>query len=485
MKATKLFLVVFTLFAFSACTKFSDDFSGNYGYSNSSGGDRYNDFEENPFIRVLDCPISTFGIDADGASYANVRRFLMDDNQIPSKGAIRTEELINYFDLDYPYDDPSHSVNLNGEVCQCPWDTANKLIRIGIKGKPIASSDLPPSSFVFLIDVSGSMNSSDKLDLLKSGFKLFVDQLTSDDRVAIVSYAGKAETVLTSTPGSEKTTIKNAIDGLGSGGGTAGAQGIITAYEIAQQNYISNGNNRIVIGTDGDFNIGPSNQDELIELIKEKRDLGIYLTVLGVGRGNLNDGTMEQIANNGNGNYEYIDKVQQLNKVFIYDYSKFYTVAKDCKVQVVFNPNIVDSYRLIGYENRLLEAEDFENDTIDAGEIGADQNITALYEIIPVDNANKEAPAFTIDFRYKEPGNTSSILMQLLVYDTGKTFFQSSNFMRFTASIAGFSMLLRNSMYLGTTSYDKVLTWLNTVSLTDEHGFKAELKNLVNKAKKL
>jgi len=268
MKATKLFLIVIIIGAITSCGKYGSD--NEAGYINfPQNGDKYYEYEENPFVKVSDQPISTFAIDADGASYANVRRFIQLDNQIPPKGAVRTEELINYFNLEYPYTDPSHPVNLNGEVSYCPWDTTNKLIRIGIKGKPIATAALPASNFVFLIDVSGSMSSTDKLELLKTGFKLLVDQLSSKDRVAIVTYAGAAKTILGSTSGDNKTTIKNAIDALGSGGGTAGAEGIITAYDIAQQNFIKDGNNRIIIGTDGDFNIGPSSHDELISLIED------------------------------------------------------------------------------------------------------------------------------------------------------------------------------------------------------------------------
>lgn len=448
-------------------------------------GDHYTEQEENPFIEVSKEPVSTFSIDADGASYANVRRFIQQDRQLPPKGAVRTEELINYFQLDYPFDNPQHPIALNGEVSSCPWNSANKLVRIGIKGQPLPAGKRPASNFVFLIDVSGSMSSEDKLDLLKSGFKLFVDGLSAADRVAIVTYAGSAGVVLESTPGNDKTKIKKAIDKLGSGGSTAGAEGIITAYKIAQQNLIAGGNNRIVIGTDGDFNVGPASQTELVALIEEKRELGIYLTVLGVGRGNLNDAMLEQIADNGNGTYEYIDNLAQLKKVFIYDYDKFYTVAKDVKVQVEFNPDNVQSYRLIGYENRVLKQEDFENDKKDAGEIGANQNITALYEIVPKENANtKSAPTFVIDFRYKKPDAESSIPLRLDIFDEAKSFQQSSDFMRFTASVAAFSMLITNSQYKGESSYDQVLSWLNGVKLKDEHGFKAEFKSLVEAAKK-
>ncbi len=449
-------------------------------------GDQYNEYVENPFINVSENPTSTFSTDADGAAYANVRRFLQQDQSIPPTGAIRTEELINYFQLDYAFNNGSHPISLNGEVSECPWNIDNKLVRIGLKGKPITKQNLPASNFVFLIDISGSMASEDKLDLLKNGFKYFVDELSDNDKVAIVTYAGSAGVVLESTHGNEKQKIKNAIDNLGAGGSTAGAQGIITAYEIAQEQFIENGNNRIVIGTDGDFNAGPSSQEELVKLIEEKRDLGIYITVLGVGRGNLNDAALEQIANNGNGTYEYIDTIEQLKKVFIYDYNKFYTVAKDVKIQVEFNPTTVEAYRLIGYENRMLESEDFENDEKDAGEIGSNQNVTALYEIVPKNNSGTQSdPTFTIDFRYKNPNSDTSIPLELNIFDQGKTFNQASDFMKFTSSVASFSMLLSESEYKGTSNFDTILEWLNATNLNDEHGFKAEFKQLVKTAKGL
>lgn len=484
MKITRLLFVLSIFCFFTSCT---DQINSGLPLSEVYtsvilSGDVYNEVEENPFLRVDEFPVSTFSIDADGASYANVRRFIQQENQLPPNGAVRTEELINYFNLDYPYTDASHPIAINGEVSQCPWNAGNKLIRIGIKGKPIPQNELPPSNFVFLIDVSGSMGSEDKLELLKSGFRDFVDVLDASDRVAIVTYAGSAATVLESTPGDQKTTIKDAINSLGSGGGTAGAQGIVTAYEIAQQNLIAGGNNRIILGTDGDFNIGISSQDELVSLIEEKRDLGIFLTVLGVGRGNLNDAALEQIANNGNGTYEYIDTIEQLRKVFIYEYNKFYTVAKDVKVQVEFNTSNVLEYRLIGYENRLLNQEDFEDDSEDAGEIGANQNITALYEIVPATILAPNAPTFSIDFRYKNPDSDTSIPLNLNIFDTNTSFNASSSFMKFTAGIAAFSMLITDSQYKGSSSYDEVLNWIDAATLSDPYNFKSEFRNLVQTA---
>ncbi len=473
-----------------ACLCVSCDADGDYlngvSYEYYDGaledGNQYIDNPENPFIETTENDTSTFSVDADGGSYANTRRYITQLNQLPPSAAVRTEEFLNYFKLDYPYTDTSHPVNVNGEISDCPWTTGHKLVRIGLQGKPIDYSNVN-SNYVFLIDVSGSMNSEDKLTLLKEGFKSLVDELDDDDKVAIVTYAGDAAVMLSATYASEKTVIKNAIDNLGTGGGTAGAQGILTAYDIAEANFIENGNNRIIIGTDGDFNIGISNHDELIELIETKRETGIYLTVLGVGYGNLNDATLEQIANKGNGNYEYIDSEEQLKKVFLYDFNKFFTVAKDVKVQVVFNPEMVFSYRLIGYENRLLSEEDFEDDEEDAGEIGADQNITALYEIVPATGiTSMNVKSFTIDFRYKEPDSDTSIPMTLDVFDEQHTFENASDNMKFVASLASFSMLLKDSAYKGTTSYQEVLNWIANCNLTDTHGFKQEYTEIVTQA---
>jgi Ca-activated chloride channel family protein len=454
------------------------NYSLNDGLYFEGGGDRFNDFEENQFISVADQPVSAFSIDADGASYAYVRRMINAGEDVP-KAAVRTEELINYFPLNYDQPAGGAPIAVNGEVADCPWAEGHKLIRIGLQGKTIPS--LPPSNIVLLIDVSGSMSSDDKLELLKEGFEILVDQFDAQDRIAIVTYAGSAGVVLESTPGDEKTKIKKAIQKLGSGGSTAGAEGIITAYEIAQEHFITGGNNRIIIGTDGDFNVGASSQEELVSLIEEKRELGIFLTVLGVGTGNLNDGMLEQIADNGNGTYEYIDNLEQAKKVFVYDFGKLYTVAKDVKVQVVFNPDIVSQYRLIGYENRLLTEEEFETDSTDAGEIGAGQNITALYEIIPTNSGLDNVPTFTIDFKYKEPGSEVSIPLQLGIFDEGKSFSQASEHLRFTSSVAAFGMLLRQSAFSGNASYEKVTGWANGSMSYDPNGFREEFVELVGK----
>jgi Ca-activated chloride channel homolog len=448
-------------------------------------GDRYNEIVENPFVKVAEQPVSTFSIDADGASYSNTRRFIQ-ENYKPPVDAVRTEELINYFPLDYPNNNPGHPVSLNGEIAACPWAEGHKLIRIGIRGKDIPSTQLPAANFVLLIDVSGSMSSPDKLDLLKEGFMNLVDEFSDSDQIAIVTYAGSAGVVLESTSGSEKGKIKSAIASLGSGGSTAGAAGIVKAYEIAREHYIEGGNNRVILGTDGDFNLGISSEDELVKLIESQRDTGIFLTILGVGRGNLNDGALEQIANKGNGNYEYIDQIEQANKVFIYEYNKFFTVAKDVKVQVEFNPDLIEAYRLIGYENRLLEEDDFEDDTKDAGEIGAGQTITALYEIIPRSIPDtRYIPAFTFQFRYKNPDENTSIPLSLDIYDEGLAFLSASNSMVFTASVAGFGMLLRDSQYKGSLSYDRLLEWTSGTLSFDPHGYREEFRTLIQRVRNL
>ena len=473
------------LVAFFMAGCYGIDNLGPYYEFSEFSGDRYAPFDENPFVNVADEPVSTFSTDADGASYANVRRFLT-ESMLPPKAAIRIEEMINYFPLNYEDDNSDHPISLNGEVSQCPWTPGNKLIRIGIKGRTIPENELPPSNIVLLIDVSGSMTSDDKLPLLKKGFNLLVDEFTAQDRIAIVTYAGSAGVVLQSTPGDQKSKIKNAINSLGSGGSTAGAAGLVTAYEIAQANLIEGGNNRVILGTDGDFNVGIYDEDELVNLIESKRDLGIFFTAIGVGRGNLNDSMMEKISNHGNGTYEYIDNLEQAKKVFVYEFNKFYAVAKDVKVQVEFNPALVEAYRLIGYENRALENEDFEDDQKDAGEISAGQNVTALYEIKPHANvaaAAKLNPTFTLRFRYKEPDEDESHLLLLDVHDQNTSFSSASENMILTGSIAGFGMMLRDSQYKGDLTYSQLLTWSSQALQYDPHNYRKELRSLISLAR--
>lgn len=467
----------------SSADVFSNGNANGEAYPPDFSGESYNNIVENPFVNTTNETTSTFSIDADGASYSNTRRFL-ENNQLPPKDAIRTEELVNFFTFDYP-ESGQHPISLNGEISTCPWNNNNRLVRIGLKGKDIARNELPATNFVFLIDVSGSMKSEDKLELLKEGFIEFVDFMRPDDHIAIVTYAGTSGVLLPSTPASERTNIKEAIAKLGAGGSTAGAKGIKTAYEIAEKNFIVGGNNRIILGTDGDFNVGISTQDALVELIEEKRESGIFLTILGVGTSNLREGQMEQMANHGNGNFEYLDNVDQAKKVFIEEFKKFYTVAKDVKIQIEFDPSRIKAYRLIGYENRVLENEDFEDDTKDAGEIGANQTITALYEVIPNVESRNPGTSVTVDFRYKLPASDISQPIQLAIEDNFKKFEEASENMRFAAAVASFGLLIRDSQYKGNTSFDKISTWAKAAKTFDPNDHRAAFINLVEKAKGL
>lgn len=468
-------------FLFVSC---GEDYNGGNYYTGDwyEGGEmasseKYKDYEENPFVTVAEQPVSTFSIDADGASYANMRRFLY-LGQTPPKASVRIEEYLNYFTYDYPEPTAGENVALVSELTTCPWSSTHHLIRLGMKGKTIPLAELPNSNYVFLIDVSGSMSSPDKLQVLKSGFKTMVDNLRAQDRIAIVTYAGEAGVHLKSTAGSEKAKIKDAIDKLGAGGSTAGGAGIEAAYKIAEDNFVKGGNNRVILGTDGDFNVGMTSTEDLIKLIEKKRETGIYLTVLGVGEGNLNDHMMEQIANKGNGNYEYIDNAKQIQKVFTHELQKFYTVAKDSKIQVNFNASRVKSYRLIGYENRSLNKEDFENDSTDAGEIGSTQTITALYEVELVAGTSSEAYA-TFDFRYKKPGEEVSRLLTHSIASAPVAIASASENTRFAASVAAFGLLMKQSEYKGTASKQLVLDLCKTATGFDPNGYRKEFLELV------
>ena len=456
------------------------DFDDNNGINTSPTS---NKITENPFIKVEDEDISTFSIDADGASYSTVRRYL-NGSSMPNPDAIRTEEMVNYFNYSYLEPMENHPISLEGEVSSCPWNEEHKLIRIGIKGKSINLEEAPASNIVFLIDVSGSMRPDDRLPLLQKGLKKFVDQIRADDKISIVTYAGNAGVVLEPTSGAEKDKIKDAIDNLESGGSTNGEGGIIEAYKQAEKNIIDCGNNRVIVASDGGFNVGVTNQDDLVSLIEEKRELGIFLTIVGVGS-HVNEALLEPIANNGNGNYEYLDNEDQLDKVFIDEYNKFYTVAKDVKVQVQFNPSLIEQYRLIGYENRLLSTEEFLDDSKDGGEIGAGQSITALYEIVPTSNVDRSPPAFTIDFRYKDPKSSTSRGLDLNIRDNDTSFEFASDNHRFASAVASFGLLLRDSEYKGETSYDKIYEWARSSKSFDPFGYKNEFLDLIDLAKDL
>ncbi len=464
----------------------TNDVNGSGGSIPSEAGPNYNGIVENPFVVTQDEHISTFSIDADGAAFSNIRSYLAQDI-LPPADAIRTEEVVNYFNYSYPNPVGEHPISLEGEISDCPWNLDHKLMRIGIKGKDIPPFYFPPSNIVFLIDVSGSMGAPEKLEMLKEGFKLYVDQIRPIDKIGIVTYASSPGVLLEPTSGTDenKAFIKSQIDKLGASGSTNGEGGILTAYDLAVENFVEDGNNRVVLGTDGDFNVGISDQDELIELIEEKRELGVFLTVLGVGSRIYNEGAMEQLANNGNGNFEYLDNLEQLEKVFVDEYNKFFTVAKDVKIQVNFNPAVVKEYRLIGYENRLLQTEDFEDDKKDAGEIGAGQSITALYELVLESGETTNVPAIDVDFRYKHPNEDASILINYSIKDEGNSFEQSTDSHQFAAAAASFGLLLRDSEYKGEVNYELIYKWANNSGEIDPFGYKQIFLDLVNKADNL
>ena len=414
----------------------SFDYGDNYyvgDYFPEVAGENYAEYEENPFVSTALQPVSTFSVDADGGSFANVRRIL-NQGTMPPKYAVRIEEFLNYFTFDYPAPSGEDNLALNAEMSTCPWNAEHYMLRLGIRGKDLDDTQRRHSNYVFLIDVSGSMY--EDLPVLKEGFCRLMDSLTEDDFVSIVVYAGADKVILGSTPVSDanRAMIKSRIRSMEAGGSTAGADGIKTAYELAQENFIEGGNNRIILGSDGDFNVGMSSVEALKELISTKRDSGIYLTTLGVGYGNYNDAMMEQLADCGDGTYEYIDSPEEIERVFVENFSRFFPAADDVKIQVSFNPEAVGSYRLIGYENRTLENDDFEDDGKDAGEIGSGQTITALYELILNPEVNHGMSYLTFDVRYKKPGQSESRPLSLELKDAPAAWEDASENMRFALS---------------------------------------------------
>ena len=446
-----------------------------------SGGDKFDEIVENDFIKTSDQNVSTFSIDADGATYAYMRKCLR-NGQLPSPNAVRIEEYLNYFTFDYPDPTGDHTVAINGEVGECPWNPDHKLIRLGIKGKSLATNQMPAANYVFLIDVSGSMNQNDKLPLLKEGLITLTDRLNPTDRVSIVTYSGSVKLLLESTLASDAAAIKKAISKLGASGSTAGGAALKMAYEEALANYIEGGNNRVIMGTDGDFNVGVTSTEALVEMVQDYASKGIYLTVCGFGSGNLNDSMMEQISNKGNGTYEYIDSEDELSKVFVNERSKFQAVTNDSKVQVTFDKDKVDSYRLIGYENRVMANEDFEDDTKDAGEIGAGQTITALYEISPAEGSNCEGALAVFDFRYKKMLGEESIPLTLEITATDALDAVPTE-LRFAAGVAAYGMVLRDSKYKGTATFDMAYELVGERLSFDKYGYRAQLQELIKKAK--
>ncbi len=459
----------------------------------------YSKINENGFKNAKIDPLSTFSIDVDRASYSNIRRFI-NQGELPPADAVRIEEMVNYFEYDYPQPTDEHPFSINTEYSECPWQKDHKILHIGIQGKKISTENLPPSNLVFLLDVSGSMAEPNKLPLVKAAFKLLVNNLREKDRVAIVVYAGAAGIVLPSTKGSQKDKIIDAINSLVARGSTAGGEGITLAYKVAWENFIKNGNNRVILATDGDFNVGISNENELENFIVEKRKTGIFLTCLGFGMGNYKDSKIEILADKGNGNYDYIDDLMEANKVFVNEFGgTLFTIAKDVKIQIEFNPAKVQSYRLVGYEKRLLNNEDFKDDTKDAGELGSGHTVTAVYEIIPVGVKSKYTPDVdplkyqnkktendeasdeiaTVRFRYKKPDGDKSIEMVHPIADKCKTFETASDNIRFSSAVTMFGMILRNSEFKGTSSFQDVADIADNARGKDKDGYRGEFVRLV------
>jgi Ca-activated chloride channel family protein len=443
----------------------------------------YAAIRESGWVAALTERKSTFSIDVDRASYSNVRRFI-NSGQLPPVDAVRIEELINYFPYADREPDGGAPFAVTSDVASCPWNRDHRLLRIGVRGRSIPEWERKPNNLVFLLDVSGSMASPDKLPLVKTAFRMLIDQLRGDDTVAIVVYAGAAGLVLEPTPGSDKDLIHDAIERLEAGGSTAGGEGILLAYKTAREHFNARGNNRVILATDGDFNVGVSSEQDLQQLIEEQRSHGVFLTVLGFGRGNLQDSKMELLADKGNGNYAYVDSELEARKVFVEELGgTLFTIAKDVKLQVDFDPARVARYRLIGYENRILATEDFDDDTKDAGELGSGHTVTALYELEPVRDARGEIARLSL--RYKEPQQDSSRLIETRIVDSGKDFESASADLRFAAAVASYGMLLRNSEHRGTATFEDVIALARTSQGPDEAGYRAEFIRMVEKTGQL
>ena len=475
--------------------------SDNEDHSRNYNTEEYANIDENIFHSPAYKPLSTFSIDVDAASYSNIRRFI-NYGQLPPKDAVRIEEMINYFNYDYPQPADENPFAIFSEVSQCPWNDQHQLVHIGLQGKNIDRSKLPASNLIFLVDVSGSMNSPEKLPLLKSAFKMLVNQMSENDRVAIVVYSGAAGEVLPSTPGNKKAQILEAIDDLSAGGSTAGGEGIKLAYKIAAENFIADGNNRIILATDGDFNVGVSSEGALEDLVVEKRKTGVYLTVLGFGTGNYKDNKMEILADKGNGNYAYIDNINEAKKVVVNQMAgTLFTIAKDVKIQVEFNPAKVKAYRLVGYENRKLNDEDFNDDKKDAGELGVGHTVTALYEVIPTgansdfDNdidelkyrkkvvTTKNEELLTLKLRYKAPDGMESQLITKSLKNKNINIAEASENFKFSAAVAAFGMLLRASEYSNGYTFTDVFSLAQESIGDDKHGYRSEFLEMVESCK--
>ncbi|MBR1808719.1 MAG: von Willebrand factor type A domain-containing protein [Paludibacteraceae bacterium] len=447
------------------------------GNPETATGDRFEEFKDNPFVSTAEEPKSTFSVDADGTAYAYMRAVINNGYRL-NKQSVRIEEYLNYFTFNYPDPTDGNPLAINAEMGDCPWNKEHRLLRLGLKGKSVSDNEMPASNYVFMIDVSGSMNGADRLDLLKKGMTELVDHLNDNDRVSIVTYSGEERLALESTLVKDKAQIKSVINSLKASGATAGAKALEMSYKEAEKNYIEGGNNRIIMGTDGDFNVGVSSTEGLLEIVSGYADKGIYMTVCGFGMGNFNDAMMEKISNAGNGTYIYVDSEDEMLKVFNYERSHLLAVCSDTKVQITFNPKKVSSYRLIGYENRVMSNEDFEDDTKDAGEIGAGQTITALYELVPADEWDNETSAGTFDVRYKNKLGDSSIAVSCPLEQWSGS---GSENLNFAAGVAAFGMILRDSEYKGEATLEMASTLIADNRSFDPYGWRGQLLQLIDK----
>ncbi|MPL56073.1 hypothetical protein SDC9_01555 [bioreactor metagenome] len=473
-------------------------------FSPQNNNESYDSWEENPFELSTSQPLSTFSIDVDNAAYSNIRR-MINNGQIVDKNAVRVEEMINYFKYNYPQPSVNEPFSIHSEYNDCAWNPQHKILKIGLQGKTLVEKNLPSSNLVFLIDISGSMNAANKLPLLKSSFKVLLERLRPQDKVAIVTYAGNAGIALKPTSASQKEKIMTALENLQSGGSTAGAEGIITAYKLAEENFVKNGNNRVILATDGDFNVGVSNNEDLKAMIENKRKSGVFLTCLGFGMGNYKDNRLEMLADKGNGNYAYIDNIQEANKFLGKEFAgSMYAIAKDVKIQIEFNPKLVKAYRLIGYESRKLKTEDFINDKIDAGELGIGHTVTALYEVIPANSTSEFLPKgsdlkytevktkdnlgnelATIKFRYKRPNEEESKELIQTVSNSQKEINSASLDFRFANAVAWFGLVLRDSQYISNKNLEDIINLAKQGKSSDEDGYRAEFIRLMESYKSI
>lgn len=482
-----MFLAILLIVILSSCsTNYGPTYYGDFVFDPSiGGGENYLEITENDFVNTLDNPTSTFSLDPSTAGYANLRR-LINNNDSISKNHVKIEEMVNYFSYDYDEPTDGKALAISSEVMDCPWNGSNKIVSIGVKAKELESFEAKPNNIVFLLDISGSMDTPVKLPLMQSAFKLFVETLNDDDTISIVTYAGGTRVALEGVKGREKQRIVNTIEDLMAGGGTAGSKGIQLAYDIAQEYFIEDGNNRVILGTDGDFNVGISSISELKSFISEKRKTGVYLSVLGFGYGNLQDSTLSTLAQAGNGNYAYIDNITEARKVLVEEIGgTLNIVAKDVKTQVTFNPLYISKYRLLGYENKTLTKEEFDDDKTDAGEIGAGHVVTAVYEVelkVGDEGSPLDENWLNVLIRYKDPVSQANLEVSSFVNELNEKPTPSEDLL-FISAVIEFGLLLRKSQYKADASYASIILRLESLTKIDSDPYKTQFIELVKKVK--